>query len=393
MSDTAKLIMQILKDFNFKNKQVLVRCDFNVPLLLKKGEGEILDDFRIKQTIPTIEYLIKQGAKIILMSHLGRPEGRELKYSLKLIALRLEKLLNMKIRFVTDCIGEKMKKEVEKLKPSEIILLENLRFYKEEEENDENFAKELSELANIYVNDAFGASHRAHASIVGIPKYLPSGAGFLLEKEIKILTDLIKNPKKPLVAIIGGKKVETKTKLIDKITEIGDFILVGDLIKKEIEERNIQFKYPKKIVKPVMQVSEANAAYSKRLRLSSPLRSANASIATQGNALHFSSSDICEKDINSQTIKLFKEKIALAKTIFWNGPLGMIEEEKFSKGSEEIAKAIIKSNAFSVIGGGETVEFINKLGLAEKFNHLSTGGGAMLEFLSGDSLPGIEALK
>ena len=345
--------MQTLKKFkSLKEKRILVRCDFNVPLGV---EGNILCDFRIKQIIPTIEYLVKGGARVILMSHLGRPEGREIKYSLKPVALKLEELLNKRVVFLSDYINENTEKYLQKMQSGEILLLENLRFYKEEEKNDENFAKKLSKLGVFYINDAFSASHRAHASIVGIPKYLPSVAGLLLEKEIKILTNLIKNPKRPLVTIIGGKKVETKTKLINKIAEIGDFILVGDLIKKELKEKNIQFKESQKIIEPI--------------------------------------EDMCGKDISPQTINLFKEKIALAKTIFWNGPLGMIEEKEFSQGSEEIARAIIKSNAFSIVGGGETVEFINRLSLAKKFNHLSTGGGAMLEFLSGEELPGLKALK
>jgi len=348
-----------------------MRCDFNVPL---DERGNVLDsnppttpqyiisdDFRIKQTIPTIEYLIKKGAKVILMSHLGRSAQNQKskiknqKYSLKPVAKRLEKLLEWKIKFLDDCIGEKVKKETEKMKPGKVVVLENLRIHKEEEENDENFAKELSKLGDIYINDAFGASHRAHASMVGIPKYLPSGAGFLLEKEINVLTNLMKNPKKPLVVIIGGKKVEMKAKLINKFSEIADVLLVGGLIKKEIEGKRIKLKYPQKIVEPIDEIEG--------------------------------------KDIGPKTINLFQEKIKKAKTIFWNGPLGMIEREEFSKGTRKIARAIIKSGAFSVIGGGETVEFLNKIGLIDKFNHVSTGGGAMLAFLSGEKLPGIEALK
>ena len=344
--------VKTLRDFNLKGKRVLVRCDFNVPLSEK---GEILDDFRIRKTIPTIKYLIKKGAKVILMSHLGRPEGRQEKYSLKPIAKRLEKLLKKKMKFLDDCIGEKVEKEIEKMKEKDVILLEHLRFHKEEEENDERFAKKLSKLGDIFINDAFGASHRAHASIVGIPKFLISGAGLLLEEEIKILKNLLQNPQKPLVAIIGGKKVEDKVKAIDKISKVAHFILINGLIQREIKEKNIFFKFPQKLVEPVDEIDG--------------------------------------KDIGPVTISLFKQKIALAKTIFWNGPLGQIEKEEFQNGTKEIAKAIIKSCAFSVIGGGETVEFINQLKLASKFNQVSTGGGAMLEFIAGEKLPGIEALK
>ena len=340
-------MIKALKNFELENinetgTRVLVRTDFNVP-------------FRVQQTIPTIKYLIKKKAKIILISHFGRPDGGELKFSLKPIVQKLEKMLKKKVVFVNDCLGKKVEKEIEKLKPGQIILLENLRFYKEEKENDKNFAKKLSKLADVYVNDAFSASHRAHASIVGVPQFLPSAAGFLLEKEIKILTDLMKKPKRPLVVIIGGAKIETKVKVINKISALADFVLIGGLIEKEIKEKKIIFSYPKKIIKPINEAEE--------------------------------------RDIGPKTIKLFRDKINRAETIFWNGPLGQIEKKEFSKGTEEIVKAIIKSKAFSIAGGGETVEFINQLGLMKKFDHLSTGGGAMLEFLAGEELPGIKALK
>jgi len=345
--------MRTLKDFEVKGKRVLVRCDFNVPL---DKEGNILDDFRIKQTLPTIEYLIEKGVKVILMSHLGRPEGKVVE-SLRLTPIqnRLMEYLDVQVSKAPDCVGEEIEKWSREMQPGEILLLENLRFHKEEAENNENFAKELAKLGDIYINDAFSVCHRNHASIVGIPKYLPSGAGFLLEKEIKALSQIIKNPKRPLVAIIGGKKVKTKSKLIDKISEVADFILINWLIAEELKEKNIQLKYPQKIISPVDKIDTF--------------------------------------DIGPKTIDLFKEKIALANTIFWVGPLGQIEEEKFSKGSIETAKAIIESRAFSVAGGGETVKFINKLGLTEEFNHLSTGGGAMLDFIADGKVVGSEALK
>jgi len=345
--------MRTLKDFNFKNKRVLVRCDFNVPL----GEkGEISDDFRIKKTIPTIEYLIEKGAKVILMSHLGRPEGKVVE-SLRLTPVqnKLMEYLDLSITKANDCVGKEIEDWINQMQPGEILLLENLRFYKEEDENDENFAKALSKLGDIFINEAFSVCHRNHASIIGIPKYLPSGAGFLLEKEISVLTKMIENPERPLVAIIGGKKVETtKLKLIDDFSANG-YVLLGGLVDKELKEKNLKLKYPQKIVEPIDEIEG--------------------------------------KDIGPETIKLFKEKISLAKTIFWNGPLGKTNEEKFSKGTEEIAKAIIKSGAFSVVGGGETVEFVNRIGLGEKFNHLSTGGGAMLDFIANGELVGVEALK
>lgn len=351
--------MKSVKDFDIAGKRVLIRCDFNVPL---SEDGEVLDDFRIKKTIPTISYLLEQNAKIILMSHLGRPaqtQNPKLKtqsLTLKSISKRLTELLGREVKFLDDCLGESVEKEITIMQSGEILLLENLRFYKEEEENNENFAKELAKLGDIYINDAFGASHRAHASIVGITKFLPAGAGLLLEKEVGFLSNLIESPQKPLIAIIGGKKVEDKVKVINRISAAADFVLISGLIQKEIKEKNIQLKYPQKIIGPVDEIGDG-------------------------------------KDIGPETVDLFKEKIASAKTIFWSGPLGLIEEEEFSKGSEAIARAIIKSGASSVVGGGETVEFVNRLGLGEKFSHLSTGGGAMLEFLSGEKLPGLEVLK
>ena len=346
-------MLKTVRDFDVKNKRVLVRCDFNVPLNKK---GEILDDFRIKKTIPTIEYLIKKGAKLLLMSHLGRPGGKVVEdLRLTPVQVRLMEYLDVSITKAPDCLGKEIEKWTFEMQPGEVLFLENLRFHQEERENDKSFAQELAKLGDIYINDAFGASHRPHASIVGLPQFLPAGAGLLLEKEITALTDLMENSQKPLIAIIGGKKAKTKVKLIDKISEIADFVLIGGVIKKEIKEKNIQLKYPQKIIEPIDEIEE--------------------------------------KDIGPETINLFKEKIALAKTIFWNGPLGKIEKEQFLTGTAEIAQAIIKSNVLSVVGGGETVEFITKLGLTEKFNHVSTGGGAMLAFLSGKKLPGLEALK
>jgi len=345
--------MRTLKNFKIKDRRVLVRCDFNVPL---DREGNILDDFRIKQTLPTIEYLIKKRAKVILMSHLGRPEGKVVE-SLRLTPIqnRLMEYLDVSLTKAPDCVGKEIEKWSREMQPGGILLLENLRFHKEEEENSDGFAKKLAKLGEIYINDAFGASHRSHASIVGVPKYLPSGTGLLLEKEIKVLTDLIKNPKKPVVAIIGGAKVKTKVKLIDKISEIADFVLIGGLLAKEIKEKGISLKYSKKIIEPIDEIDG--------------------------------------KDIGPQTVEIFKEKIFLAETIFFNGVLGMIEKKEFAEGTEKILKAIIKSRAFSVVGGGDLTKIINKLGLTEKFGHLSTGGGAMLDFIADGRLIGMEALK
>jgi len=342
--------MKALKDFEFKNKRVLVRCDFNVPL---SQQGDILDDFRIKQALPTIKYLIEKRAKILLISHLNRPKRKELKYSLKVVGVRLQELLGTNVKFLSDCIGPMVEQEIDKMEEGEIVLLENLRFYKEEEENNPEFAKKLADLADIYINDAFSVCHREHASVSGITQHIISGQGFLLEKEMKVLEEIIENLKTPLIAIFGGKGDGFRA--ISKILDRADLILINELIEKEIDRRKIVFKSPEKIVRPIDSI------------------------------------DIF--DIGPQTIDLFKEKIEKAKTIFWSGPLGKIEQEEYRNGSEQIAKAIISSGAFSIAGGGETMEFINQLGLFSKFNHLSTGGGAMLSFLAGEKLPGIEALK
>ena len=346
--------MKTLKDFDLERKKILIRCDFNVPL---GDKGDILDDFRIQQILPTINYLLGNKTKIILMSHLDDPDGKVVEgLRLSQVQKRLEELLNIKVVKSQNCIGKETEKRALEMGDGEILLLENLRFHKEEEEGNLDFAKEISKLGEIYINDAFGACHRAHASITGIPKFLPHGAGLLLEKEIKNLDHLLEKAEKPMVAIIAGKKVETKTKVIDRISDIADIVLIGGLIQKELKEKNIQLKNPQKIIGPVDEV---------------------------GGGL----------DIGPKTVAIFREKILTAKTIFWNGVLGKIEEEQFSKGTEEIARAIIESNAFSVAGGGETVEFIRKFNLLDKFAHVSTGGGAMLSFISGEKLPGISALE
>lgn len=341
--------MRKLKDLNLKSKKVLVRCDFNVPI----EKGKILDEFRIKSEIPTLKYLIKEKAKITLISHLGRPKDKEKEFSLKPIAKKLEKFLKKKVKFIKDCIGEEIEKEVKKMKEGQVILLENLRFYKEEEKGDLDFAKKLAKPFEIFVQDAFACCHRAHASISLLPKILPSAAGILLEKEIENLDKIVKNPQRPLLAIFGGKEADFE--VIDMISKKADFVLLGGLIKRKMEKEKPSFYFPEKILTPIDELDG--------------------------------------EDIGPKTIELFKEKILKAKTIFWSGPFGKIEEKKFQKGTIEIAKAIVESKAFSVVGGGNTIDFLFDIGLAKKFSHLSTGGNAMLEYLAGKKLPGIEALK
>jgi len=345
--------MKSVRDFQLEGKRVLVRCDFNVPL---DDDGNILDDFKIKESLPTIKYLIEKEAKIILMSHLGELEGKIIpSLTLNKVKDKLEDLLGITILKANDCIGKEVKTQADALKSKEVLLLENLKFHKEEIDNDAEFAKQLSTLADIYINDAFASCHRAYASIVGIPKYLTHGAGLLLEREVRNLKLILENPKKPVLVIIGGVKLETKMKFINNILKVADYIIINGLIKKEIMAKELIFQYPEKIISPV---------------------------------------DFLEApDISNQTITLFTEKIMSAGTILWNGPFGRFEDDQYKKGTLAIANAIIKSGAFSVVGGGQTVEFLNKEGIASKFNHISTGGGAMLDYLSGDVLPGLEALE
>jgi phosphoglycerate kinase len=338
--------MKTIRDADIKNKRVLMRCDFNCPI---DDKGNILDDFRIKRTVLTIEYLIQNNAKIILMSHLDDPKGKVVeKLRLNPIQDKLFEYLDLSILKAPDCVGQKIKKMVNEMQRGEIMLLENLRFHKEEEENNDYFAKDLSSLGNIFANDAFGASHREHASIVGVPKYLPAFAGLLLEKEVETLKNILERPKRPLIGIFGGVKIETKLPTIKKFLEIADYILVGGKIAKEID-----FSDPKLFV---------------------------AELTEDGF------------DINNKSIKGFKEIIKKANTIVWNGPLGYFEKEEFEKGTKEIAMAVSESPSFKVIGGGESLFVVSKYNLQEKIDFLSTGGGAMLEFLANEKLPGLEVI-
>jgi len=400
--------MKTLNDFNFKNKRVLVRCDFNVRF---DEKGNIFDDFRIRQSIPTLKYLIEKEAKVILMSHLGDPGGKVVKsLSLNSVGDKLIEYLDLPITKAPDCIGKKIENLINKMQPGQILLLENLRFHKEEEEGDLNFAKELAKLGDIFINDAFGACHRAHASIVGIPKYLPSGAGSLLEKEIEVLSQVldfypsatlpkgVPKPQRPLVVIIGGIKIETKIKLIEQFLKIADQLLLGSKLAESILSVKgilIARAFPKK--KEVLEKIERIDLTSPKLHLPIDGQIALAKLEEKYHRVGNVGSLKREEeifDIGPETIKIFSQIIKSGKTIIWNGPLGMFEKEPFDRGTKEIVDAIVRNySAFKIAGGGETVEFINKLDLAERFDHISTGGGAMLDFLAGEKLPGIAALN
>jgi 3-phosphoglycerate kinase len=401
-----------IKDINLKNKKVILRVTYDVPLK-KNGNGWIVaDDSRIKISIPTIEYLLKQNCKIILISYLGRPHGKVIEdLRLKPVAKKLiDQLANKKIKifYLKDCVGKEVKKKIEEMKTNEIILLENTRFYPEEEKNDLKFAKKLANLGEVFINDAFAQSHRIHASTVGITKFLPSVMGLNFEKEIKILTKIKTNSKKPLVVIIGGIKINTKIEVIKNFLKQADWILIGgvagliflkelgynvgklpnDSLKNQTNNsitKTITELLPfvgEKIILPVDGIIEKTIGLKKQAR--------KIDIAFL-NSHNLSECSIL--DIGPQTIELFSQYIKKAKTIIWNGPMGMFEKEKFSQGTKKIAQAIANSQIYSLIGGGDTEEAINKFNLDGKFSYVCVAGGAMLEFLADKKLPALEALR
>ena len=388
--------MKTLKDFNFKNKRVLVRCDFNVQL---NEKGRIAEDFRIKQTIPTIEYLIKKGAKTILMSHLGKPEGKIVnELRLNPIAKRLSELLNRPVKKLDDCVGKEVKKEVERIQTGEIILLENIQFNAGENKNDSNFAKILASYADIFIMEAFGQSHRNYASIAGIPKYLPAAAGFLLEKEIKILSKVMQNPWRPLVVIIGGVKINTKIGVISQFLKKADHLLLGGEVANAILigkgfSLGRSLLDDEEIARKVKKIDITNLKIHLPVDGIISLRERQKDYSREG-AIGTIKKEEKIFDIGPETIKIFSEIIKEAKMILWSGPLGLSEEKKFEKGTKETAESIVKNkSAFKIIGGGDTIAAVDKFGLLQEFDHVSTGGGAMLEFLAGNKLPGLVALR
>lgn len=385
--------MKTLKDFDVENKRVLVRCDFNVPL---DKDGNVQDEFRIKQTLPTIRYLIEHKAKVILMSHLGDPEGKVVEnLRLNSIAEKLSKLLIIDIKKPEECIGRKIEKNISKMKAGEVILLENLRFHKEEKENDYKFSQALAKLGDIYINDAFGTVHRKHASVVGITEFLPSGAGLLLEKEIKVLSSVLEKPWKPLVSIIGGAKIESKAELIKELLKKSDHILIGGKIANSIFiVKGICVGRP--LPEGAGQIKDLDITSTKiHLPVDAEISSDNSGEAYIREAAPAKAkNDELILDIGPETIKLFSEIIKDAKMIVWSGPMGYSENPLFERGTRSIADAVARNHkAYKIIGGGDTISVVSKFGLLDKFDHVSTGGGAMLSFLSREKLPGIEALE
>lgn len=388
-----------IKDVNFEGKRALVRCDFNVPM----EDGKITDDGRIRAALPTIKYLVEAKAKVILMSHLGRPKGEpKAEFSLSKVADRLAELVGQPVKFAQSdvVVDDSVRKIASELQNGEIMLLENVRYRKEETDNDLHFAKELSELGDIFVQEAFGTAHRAHASTAGVAEYLPAVSGFLIEKEVKFLGDAVADPKRPFVAIMGGAKVADKIKVIDNLLEKVDTLIIGggmsytffkakgyEIGSSILDENGIE------LAKEIMD--KANKL-NKDLVLPVDIVVAD-KFENEANTKTVDAenipSDMMGLDIGPKSIELFNKKIAEAKTVVWNGPVGVFEMENFAKGTCAVADALAESECISIIGGGDSAAAIKKFGLEDKMTHISTGGGASLEFLEGKELPGIAVIE
>ena len=387
-----------VKDIDVAGKRVLVRVDFNVPL---DKNGNVSDDTRIRAALPTINYLTEQKAKVILISHLGRPKGKvDQKYTMDPVAKRLSELMGRAVMKVDDCIGDAPQAAIERMEGGDVVLLENVRFYPEEEKNDEKFARQLANLADIFVNDAFGAAHRAHASTEGVAEFLPAVAGFLMEKELEMLGRLLANPERPFAAIIGGAKVSDKIAVISNLLDKVDILIIGggmantflkaqgyDVGKSLLETDKVD------LAKGLM-----GEAKNKGVKLLLPVDVVVALAAAPDSEQKTVPVDQIPAewmalDIGPESIGRFAEALKTAKTVVWNGPMGVFEMEPFARGTEATARALAEIDATTVIGGGDSVSAVKKAGLADKMTHISTGGGASLEFLEGKELPGVAALQ
>ena len=387
-----------VEDIEVSGKKVLVRCDFNVP---QDENGEITDDRRIREALKTIKYLLENNAKVILTSHLGRPKGEfNPKYSLKPVAKRLSELLGKEVKMAEDIIGDSAKQLVDELSDGEAVLLENVRYHAEEEKNDSEFSKQLASLADIYVNDAFGTAHRAHASTAGVADYLPSACGYLIKKEIEVMGKALTNPERPFVAILGGKKVSDKISVIENLIDKVDTLIIGGgmaytFFKAQGKEvgKSICELEKLDLAKALLEKAEA-----KGVKLLLPIdtviadafsEEANTQVVTAGEI----PADWEGLDIGPKTIELFGEVLKTAKTVVWNGPMGVLDIDKFAVGTNKIAEILAEIDATTIIGGGDSAAAAEKGGFADKMTHISTGGGASLEFLEGKVLPGIACLN
>lgn len=386
-----------VKDIDLKGKKVFVRCDFNVPM---DGNGNITDNTRIVAALPTIKYLLEQNCKLILASHLGRPKGEfKPEYSLAPVAKELSKLLGKEVIMANDVVGEDATSKANNLKEEGILLLENVRFHKEETENDTEFSKKLASMAEVFVNDAFGTAHRAHSSTTGIASYLPAVSGFLIEKELKFLGNAVNNPERPFVAILGGAKVSDKIGVIDSLLEKVDTLMIGGgmaytFFKAQGYEVGNSICEMDKLD---LAKSAMEKAKQKGVKLMLPVDTKigkEFKADTESKTVKYTEipADWEGFDIGAETIKMFSDELRNAKTVIWNGPLGLFEFDQFAIGTNEIAKVLSEIDATTIIGGGDSAAAVKKAGLEDKMTHISTGGGASLEFLEGKKLPGIEAL-
>ena len=387
-----------IRDIDLKNKKVLVRCDFNVPL---DPDLNIIDNRRIVGAIPTIKYLLENNCKIILCSHLGRPKGEVKKeFSLEPVAKELSRLLGKEVKLAKDIIGTSAKELTANMQDGEIVLLENVRFDKREEENDEEFSKELASMAEIYVNDAFGTAHRAHSSTTGVASFLPAVSGFLIEIELNFMGSALENPERPFMAILGGRKVSDKIGVIEALLEKVDVLMIGGAMAYTFFKamgysvgNSICEEDKLDLAKELME-----KAKSKGVKFMLPIDTKvgkEFSKDTESKTVKFTEiPDGWEGfDIGAETIALYSEELKKAKTVIWNGPVGLFEFDQFAIGTNSIAKILADLDAVTIVGGGDSAAAVEKAGLAEKFTHISTGGGASLEFLEGKKLPGIEALQ
>ena len=388
-----------VKDIDVNGKKVLVRCDFNVPI--DSETGKITDNRRIRAALPTIQYLLDHNAKVILCSHLGRPKGEfNLKYSLKPVAEELSKLLNKDVKLAKDVIGESAKGLTSNMKEGDIVLLENVRFHKEEEQNDPEYSKALASMAEIYVNDAFGTAHRAHSSTTGAADYLPAVSGFLIEKELEFLGGALENPKHPFVAILGGAKVSDKIGVIENLLDKVDTLIIGGGMAYTFYKAQGHHIGTSICEEDKLDLAKSilEKAQEKGVKLLLPVDNhVSSEYSNNGEEKMVNSTEIPDGfmglDIGPKTIEKFEEAVKDAKTVVWNGPLGVCEFDKFATGTKAVATMLSKLDAITIIGGGDSAAAIEKLGLADKMTHISTGGGASLEFLEGKTLPGIACLQ